>query len=151
MKSCFFIGHREAPEQVLPALIEAVEKHIVDYSVKEFYVGSYGGFDHLAAKAVIAAKSLHPEIRLMLLLPYHPAERPVKIPTGFDGAFYPPHMESVPRRYAIVRANTHMIDTCDYLISYVWHPASNARNLLEHAILREQKGSLSITNLASQH
>ena len=150
MKSCFFIGHREAPEKVLPALIEAVEKHIVDYSVKEFYVGAYGVFDHLAAKAVIAAKSLHPEIRLMLLLPYHPAERPVKTPAGFDGTFYPPNMESVPRRCAIVRANTHMIDICDYLISYVWHPASNARNQLEHARLREQKGTLSITNLASQ-
>jgi len=56
MKSCFFIGHREASTEVLPALLEAVEQHIVEYGVTEFIVGNYGGFDHMAAKAVIAAK-----------------------------------------------------------------------------------------------
>ena len=30
MKSCFFIGHREASSEILPALAEAVEKHIMD-------------------------------------------------------------------------------------------------------------------------
>ncbi|MFQ8599324.1 MAG: hypothetical protein ACLSAP_01135 [Oscillospiraceae bacterium] len=35
----------------------------------EFVVGHYGGFDYLAAKAVIAAKQLHLEITLSLLIP----------------------------------------------------------------------------------
>lgn len=56
MNSCFFIGHREASEDILPALTEAVIQHIVDYGVTEFIVGSYGGFDRMAAKAVISAK-----------------------------------------------------------------------------------------------
>lgn len=60
MNSCFFIGHREASEDILPALTEAVECHIVDYGVTEFIVGYYGGFDRMAAKAVISAKALHP-------------------------------------------------------------------------------------------
>ena len=55
MKSCFFIGHREASSEVVPVLAEAVEQHIVEYGVAEFIVGNYGGFDHIAAKAVIAA------------------------------------------------------------------------------------------------
>ena len=45
-----------------------------------------------------------------MLIPYHPAERPVETPPGFDGTFYPPGIESVPRRYAIVRANRYMVD-----------------------------------------
>ena len=79
-KSCFFIGHREAPDNVLPILQEAVNKHIEEYGVTEFIVGHYGNFDHLAAKAVIAAKRLHPGITLSLLIPYHPAERAIKKP-----------------------------------------------------------------------
>ena len=133
MKSCFFIGHREASSEVLPALREAVERHIVEYGVTEFIVGNYGGFDRMAAKAVIEAKTRHPQITLTLLLPYHPAERPIDPPPGFDGSFYPPNMEKVPRRFAISKANRYMVDHTDYLIAYAWHPASNARNLVEYA------------------
>ena len=50
MKSCFFIGHREASEEIFPALAEAVERHIVDNGVTEFIVGNYGGFDRMAAR-----------------------------------------------------------------------------------------------------
>ena len=109
MKSCFFIGHREASEEIFSALTEAVEHHIVHYSVTEFIVGNYGGFDRMAARAVISAKALYPGITLLLLLSYHPAERPVKTPPDFDGTFYPPGMESAPRRYAIARANRYMV------------------------------------------
>ena len=34
MKSCFFIGHREANERVLPALEQAVEQLIVESGVE---------------------------------------------------------------------------------------------------------------------
>ena len=86
-KSCFFIGHREAGPEILPALEDAIEKHISEYGVTEFIVGNYGGFDRLAARAVIAAKERHPDITLSLLIPYHPAERPIGTPPGFDGTF----------------------------------------------------------------
>ena len=143
-KSCFFIGHREADPEILPALGDAIEKHILEYGVTEFIVGHYGGFGRLAARAVISAKKCHPEIRLLMLIPYHPAERPVETPPGFDGTFYPPGMESVPRRYAIVRANRYMIDHVDYLIADVWHTASNAWNLLEYV----RRRNVTTTNLA---
>ena len=143
MKSCFFIGHREASEEIFSALTEAVEHHIVHSGVTEFIVGNYGGFDRMAARAVISAKALHPEISLLLLRHYHPAERPMETLPGFDGTFYPPGMESVPRRYAIVRANRYMIDHVDYLIAYAWHPASNAKELSAYAL---RKGVV-VTNL----
>ena len=146
-KSCFFIGHRETPDTVLPLLQETVNKHIECYDVTEFVVGHYGNFDYLAAKAVIAAKQLHPEISLSLLIPYHPAERPIKKTKGFDNTYYPPGMEDVPRKLAIVRANRYMVDHTDFLIAYAWHPASNARDLLEYARKREGKGLIHVTAL----
>ena len=105
-KSCFFIGHRDASEEINPALYAAVEQHIMKYGVTEFIVGHYG---------------------------------------GFDGTFYPLGMESVPAKVAIVRANRYVVDSVDYLIAYVWHPASNAWKLVEYAKRRKKKGGLFIT------
>ena len=96
MRSCFFIGHREASEEIFSALTEAVERHIVDYGVTEFIVGNYGGFDRMAARAVISAKVLHPETTLLLLIPYHPAERPIETPPGFDGTSTHPAWNQFP-------------------------------------------------------
>ena len=150
-KSCFFIGHREASEEIYPALYAAVEQHISEYGVTEFIVGHYGGFDRLAASAVKEAKRFYPEVKLTLLLPYHPAERPIPTPDGFDGTFYPPGMESVPRKIAIVRANRYVVDHVDYLIAYARHPASNARELVEYARSQKQKVPIFITMLKSSN
>ena len=147
MKSCFFIGHRESSSEIFPALQEAVERHITERGVTDFIVGNYGGFDRMAAKAVFAAKRKYPQISLTLLLPYHPAERPVETPPGFDNTFYPPGMETVPRKLAILRANRYMVDHVDYLIAYAWHPGSNARDLAQYAKIRERSGAITVTML----
>ena len=129
-KVCFFIGHRDTPEHVYPALEQAVEQ-LIAQGVTEFYVGNHGSFDRMAARAVIAAKQRHLEVRLTMLLPYHPAEREVVLPAGFDGSLYPPGMENVPRRFAIPRANRWMVEHCTHLVAYVTHPASNAGKVVE--------------------
>ena len=146
-KTCFFIGHREAPDSLLPAIAAEVERHIIEYGVKDFIVGKYGRFDTLAAKCVKAAKKRHPEVTLALLLPYHPHDRPTPTPPGFDSTFYPPGMETVPKRAAIIRANRYMVDHSGYLIAYAWHPASNARDLVEYAQKREKRKMIQITIL----
>lgn len=150
MRICFFIGHREAGEGLLPTLTAAVERHITEYGVTSFMVGRYGNFDKLAARAVIDAKKRHPEVTLTLLLPYHPFDRPIPTPEGFDSTFYPPGMETVPKRVAIVRANRYMMENSSHLIAYAWHPASNARELVEYARAREMKGAIHVENLAEK-
>ena len=147
MSSCFFIGHRETMGDVYPQLEAAIEQHITQFGVREFIVGNYGGFDRVVARALAAAKARHPEITLLLLVPYHPAERPTETPSGFDSTYYPPDMEQVPRKFAIVRANRYVVEHVDYLIAYVWHPASNARDLMEYA----SKRGVGITNLGANH
>lgn len=150
MKSCFFIGHREADERLLPLLKDTIERLITDENVSCFYVGGYGGFDRIAVSAVIKAKQQYPNITLMRVLPYHPAECPVEIPYGYDGTYYPEGLEKVPKQYAIVRANKILVDTSDWLVCYVRHGASNSRNLLEYAERREKKGLIRIENLAKK-
>ena len=144
-KSCFFIGHREAFEEIYPALYAAVEQHIVEYGVTEFIVGHYGGFARLAAAAIKNAKRFHPEVKLTLLLPYHPAERLIPTPDGFDSTFYPPGMKNVPHKFAIAKANRYVVDHANYLIAHAWHPGSNARELVEYAKKRKKQNLIGIT------
>lgn len=147
MKSCFFIGHRDADDRLLPRLELIIERLILEEGVRYFYVGGYGGFDRIAATAVKKAKRQYPDITLMLVLPYHPAERPIDTPNGFDGTYYPDGLENTPKRYAIVRTNKIMVDFCDWLICYVRHGASNSRNLLEYAQHRAKNGLIQIKNI----
>ena len=147
-KNCFFIGHREASEDIYPVLYATVKEHIVCCGVTEFVVGQYGGFDRLAIQAVKEAKQSYPDVKLTLLLPYYPVEKSSFILSGIDSTLYPPEMEKVPRQAAIVRANQYMVDHSDYLIAYVWHSASNAMKLLTYARKRENKGLIQITEIS---
>ncbi len=147
MNTCFFIGHRDAPEALRPLLSDAVERHITQCGVTEFIVGHYGRFDAMAASAVRAAKKQHPEISLVLLLPYYPFPYETD---GFDATFYPPDMESVPKPFAIVRANEYMIRSADYLICYDRGQIGKTRDFVELARQRERKGLIHIENLAEK-
>ncbi len=143
MKTCFFIGHRDTSEDIYPVLETEVERHIAEYGVDEFIVGHYGHFDRMAARAVKAAKANHPDVRLTLLMPYL---NNMPFPEGFDGAVYPDGLETVPKKYAILRANQAMVDRCDCLIAYVKYPFGGAFQCLNYA---RRKG-IRITNIAKQ-
>lgn len=84
-KRCFFIGHRDTPEEILYALRMAIEKHIVRYGVEEFVVGDYGAFDRYARMALLEAKRQYPQIALIQLAPYQSPGRPVRLWEGFQG------------------------------------------------------------------
>jgi len=145
MPSCFFIGHRNAPETLHPLLDAAIERHINDYGVTEFIVGHYGHFDDMAAGAVRRAKQRHPEVTLTLLLPYYPFNHDT---SGYDRTYYPEGMETVPKPFAIVRANEAVIKSSEYLICYNTGRIGKTRDFVALAYRREQKDLMCVTNLA---
>lgn len=147
MPSCFFIGHRNAPETLRPLLDAAVERHIAEYGVTEFVAGHYGRFDYMAAAAVRTAKTRHPDITLVLLLPYYPFPYDTE---GYDSTYYPEGMENVPKPFAIVRANEYMIKASDYLICYERGQIGKTRDFVELARKRERKGLIHVENLAEK-
>ena len=146
MKSCFMFGHRNTPYTILPIIEQTIVEHYKKYGTNLFYVGNRGQFDSIAATAVKNVKQQYPDICLVLVLAYHPGERSILLPEGFDGSFYPP-LENIPRPYAIVRANRYMVNTADTIICYVKHPG-NAQNLIEYAKKRQVRGSAIIDNIA---
>lgn len=146
-KSCFLFGHADTPQSILPMLEQAIEDEVAK-GITTFYVGYRGNFDHLATTALKTVKQRHNKITLMLLLAYHPAEKNIEMPLGFDGTFYP--LEGVPYKYAILRANQYMVKTVDSIICYVRH-LGNARELLKFAKKQEQNRKLTITNLNTNY
>lgn len=140
MKSCFFVGHRDASETLYPLMVREVERHIIDYGVMEFIVGQYGRFDSMAARVVREVKKRYPGIRLILLLAYLNNKA---LPTGFEESIYPDGLEFVPKRYAILRANRSMVERCDYIIAFVSRNIGGASQCLTYA----QKRGKPIVNL----
>lgn len=101
----------------------------------------------MAASAVRAEKQRHPDISLVLLLPYYPYPNETK---DYDATFYPPGMESIPKPFAIVRANEYMIRNVEYLICYNRGQIGKTRDFVELARRREKKGLIHIENLAEK-
>lgn len=147
IKSCFFIGHRDSPYTIYPKICDIIERLTADEHVYSYTVGHYGSFDNMVFQAIKNLKERNGLIHASLLIPYHPGEKPIEVPDGFDSTFYPPDMEKIPRRLAIVRANHYMVDNTDYLVAYAWHPGSNARELLSYARSREKRGLIHVIEI----
>lgn len=139
-------GHSDSPESILPRLEEKIESYYLKHEIKCFYVGNRGWFDRLAATAVKRLKTKYPDIKLYLVLAYHPGERAVHLTKGFDASYYPP-LENVPRSFAIVRANRYMVETAEAVICDVCH-VGNTKKLLEYARRRQKTGRLILENVA---
>ena len=107
-----FCGHSEVPdrEQVCGWLTDVCER-LIEGGATEFYLGGYGAFDRLCAAVLQERRRRYAHIRLILVLPYLNGALSAE---GYDETVYPP-LESVPRRYAILRRNEWMIQRCDVL------------------------------------
>ena len=145
-KVCFMFGHATTPYAAAAVIEAAAERHYLEYGIRTFIVGNRGSFDSYAAQAVSNLKKRYKDISLLLLLAYHPAERPVYLSDGFDNSYYPP-LENVPRQYTIVRANQYMVNEAVSIICYGKHPG-NTRNLIEYAQRRQKKEGFPIENVA---
>ncbi len=88
--TCFLFGHHDTPDTILPLLRNAIEIYIRSRGVRTFIVGHYGEFDRLARVALLQLKQKYPDIQRYMLIPYHPADRPLEAPEGFDGTITRP-------------------------------------------------------------
>jgi len=147
-KGCFLIGHADAPPQILPVLMDSIERHIVEYGVYEFFCGNHGGFDRLVFRALTIIRQRYPHIRRILVTPYHADSKRLENEEMADELYYP-FKKTVMPRYAIVKANYKMIEFCDYMIVYVCH-TGKARDYLEYAEGKSKKRNLHIENVADR-
>ena len=132
-----FCGHRDFVEtaEAENQLTMFLEKYARENVSLVCYNGGYGNFDYFAAKCVQRMQEQYSNIRNCLVLPYidQPFLERIEIfKNHFDETIYPP-LESVPRKYAIIRRNEWMVDSADIVIAYVTYSWGGAARTLEYA------------------
>ena len=142
-----FCGHRDFVEtaEAENQLTMFLEKYARENVRLVCYNGGYGNFDYFAAKCVQRLQGQYSNIRNCLVLPYidQPFLDRIAIFTNrFDETIYPP-LESVPRKYAIIRRNEWMIDSADIVIACVKYSWGGAARTLEYA-RRKKKNIIQI-------
>lgn len=131
-----FFGHREIPDGVSATLKSTIEQLIVHQKADIFYVGHQGEFDSMVRRTLQELKTVYPHISYTVVLAYMP---PVdkRLFTEDIPTLYPDGLEYTPKRFAISRRNSWMIEHCDVVVSYVTHSIGGAATFTEMA---EKKG-----------
>ena len=131
-----FCGHKDVFDNgtIRKWLSDTVE-NLIQRGADLFYLGGYGGFDHLAASVVWELKQNYPKIQSVLVLPY--LDRKVDA-ICYDGTTYPPQ-ETVPHRFAILKRNEWMVRESDVLVAYVLYDWGGAAKTLEYANRRKKE------------
>lgn len=117
-----FCGHSNyssnlGDEERLFGLLEEVAKG----NQVDFYLGGYGSFDIFAHRCAKKYKEKYPNSKLIFITPYLDKwlkKREENIRVEYDAIVYP-ELESVPKKFAILRRNEWMVERSDYVIGYV--------------------------------
>ena len=136
-----FCGHgninigQSVADKIKDFLIEKVKQ----YTNAKFYLGGYGGFDSLAFSILRKLKRDFQNIELIFISPYLDSSySKLQIANEiYDGTLYPP-LETVPKRFAILKRNEWMVGSCDLLIAYVKYSWGGARKTLDYAIRKKK-------------
>ena len=148
-KRCCFAGHSKIYniDDVYKNLLILTEKLIKEENVKEFWVGNYGNFDSISAKAVRSLKEKYTDIELNLVIPYLTKdinENRELYYRNFDSILMADFPEKTPKKFQILKCNEYMGDKSDYIICYVEHGWGGAAKTLEYA----RKTDVKIYNIA---
>ncbi len=135
MKTCTFFGHRDASEDVRPALRQAIIDLIEKEGVRRFYVGAQGRFDWMATAILKELAPLY-GVRYEVVLAYPPTPERQEAPEGIPTVL-PEGQEKVPPRFAIDRRNRWMVEQSDHVISYTYKIYGGA---VKFTALAERKG-----------
>ena len=131
-----FCGHSnclfsdEEKKKLKQLLIKEIRKN----PTCKFYLGGYGDFDGLCLRTLKELKNDFPEIELIFITPYLDKNYS-KLEFAkyhYDDVIFPP-LESVPRKFAILKRNEWMVDSAELVIAYVKYSWGGASKTLEYA------------------
>ena len=124
---------------------------IKNYNVKEFWVGNYGEFDYMSAKAVREMKTIYKNIELILVIPYLTKtinEYKQVYYSDFDSILIADIPQNTPQRYKILNCNRYIVNNSDFMICYVDHFWGGAAKTLKYA---QSQKNIKIFNLSEQN
>ena len=132
MKTVTFCGHSKISYNDINKIKEDLEKEtekLIKLGATEFLLGGYGMFDKLCAQVVRELKLDYPHIKSVLVIPYIDRDFNKCL---YDCSEYPP-LETVPKKFAILKRNEYMIKKSDAVIAYITHEYGGAFTTFEYA------------------
>ena len=131
-----FCGHSnclfsdEEKEKLKQLLIKEIRKN----PTCKFYLGGYGDFDSLCLRTLRELKKEFQDIELIFITPYLDKNysKLEHAKYHYDDIIFPP-LESVPRKFAILKRNEWMVEEADLVIAYVKYSWGGAAKTLEYA------------------
>lgn len=141
---CCFAGHGQLSygEDVYEKLIEVLKRLVTDENVTEFFVGNYGSFDSLCAKAVRHIKEEFPHINLTLVIPYLTKEienNKDYFNSAFDSILVADMTENTPKAIKILKCNEYMVRKSEFVVAYVKYSFGGAYKAIEFAQRKGKK------------
>ena len=140
--NCLFCD--EEKEKLKQLLIKEIRKN----PTCKFYLGGYGDFDSLCLRTLRELKKEFQDIELIFITPYLDKNYS-KLEFAkyhYDDVIFPP-LESVPRKFAILKRNEWMVEEADLVIAYVMYSWGGAAKTLEYANRKKNQ----IINLATKN
>lgn len=116
--TCTFFGHRQFEDRFIPKLRNVIEDLILNYKVKNFYVGNHGNFDIAVKKLLIDFKKVYPHITFYVVLAYLPTKTD-EFENDYSYTIMPEGFEKVPKKAAIIHRNNWMLNRSDFVVSYI--------------------------------
>jgi len=141
-KICCFAGHSKiyGDDDLYERLTSVIRELIQTEGVTEFWVGNYGGFDSLAAKAVKELKGNYSDVRLCLVIPYLTrviSEYKEQYRSTYDDIIIADIPATTPKSLMIIKANQYMVKNARVLVCYVKYSFGGAAKTLEYARKRD--------------
>ena len=137
-----FCGHSQAifTDEEKSVLRNILVDEINKNPTCKFYLGGYGDFDGLCLRTLKELKNDFPEIELIFITPYLDKNYS-KLEFAkyhYDDIIFPP-LESVPRKFAILKRNEWMVEQADLVIAYVMYSWGGAVKTLEYAKRKKKR------------
>ena len=137
-----FFGHSNClfNDDIKKQLKNILLDEIIKNPTCKFYLGGYGDFDVLCLRTLKDLKATFPEIELIFITPYldKSYSKLDFAKNHYDDIIFPP-IESVPRKFAILKRNEWMVEQADLVIAYVKYSWGGAAKALEYAKRKKKR------------
>lgn len=150
-KICTFAGHGNSyyySADTYKKIISCLKQLICEKNISEFWVGNYGSFDAMAARAVINIKEEYPHIKLCLVVPYitsHINKLNPEYKNFYDEIIVADISPQAPMRAYIPLCNEYMIDKSACLLCFIEIKSGGAFKTYEYAL----KKGIEIINISN--
>lgn len=137
-----FFGHSNClfNDDIKKQLKNILLDEIIKNPTCKFYLGGYGDFDGLCLRTLRELKHDFPTIEILFITPYLDKNYS-KLELAkyyYDDVIFPP-IESVPRKFAILKRNEWMVEQADLVIAYVKYSWGGTAKALEYAKRKKKR------------